>query len=191
MYPNPTLAVGFIDILFAFVIGFGLESVKEERWVSDFIHNWKDLSLWFFVLSNVVVIGSWVGYHRTTLPQDLDNLPHTLRFVIDVILVFLYFRLMRNIDGPHFDPHLMFAIMFQAFVWYGIGDVMALFDRQDRWRQELATAGGLSLSFFLWQYARKLLAEGNDSRWRKLILGEALVLILYRVLPGNPSALPH
>ena len=119
---NAGIGLSFIDILFAFVVGFGLDNVKDKPWVSDFLHNWTNRDLWMFVLGNAVVVGSWIGYHKVMmgLDREVNTWQSLLRFVVDVILLFVYFRLLANID----NPRLVFAIIFQIFFWYVIWDAI-------------------------------------------------------------------
>ena len=113
---NTGIGLGFIDVLFAFVVGFGLENVNDKPWVRELLSNWLDRDLWMFVLANTVVVGSWIGYHKAMmyLNREVNNLQSLSRFIIDVILLFEYFRLLANIG----DPRLMFAIIFQVFILY-------------------------------------------------------------------------
>jgi len=105
MNENQTSKVGlsFIDILFAVVVGIGFERAIGRPWFRDLPGNWSELDLWMFVLGNTVVIASWVGYHRMMTQEKLDpevgSVQGFLRFLVDVILLFLYCRIVVVIDA--------------------------------------------------------------------------------------------
>ena|SRR3990167_10704618 len=119
---NTGIGLGFIDVLFAFVVGFGLENVAGKPWVGDLFNNRLDRDLWMFVLANTVVVGSWIGYHKAMmyLNREVDTWQALLRFIIDAILLFEYFRLLGNIA----NPRLMFAIISQIFILYLLWDLI-------------------------------------------------------------------
>jgi len=106
MNENQSSKVGlsFIDILFAVVVGIGFERAIGRPWFRNLLDNRLDLDFWMFVLGNTVVIASWVGYHRMMTEAKLDpevsSVQGFLRFLVDVILLFLYCRIVVVIDAP-------------------------------------------------------------------------------------------
>jgi hypothetical protein len=101
---TPKVGLSFIDILFAVVVGIGLERATGRPWFRNLPDYWLDLDFWMFVLGNTVVIASWVGYHRMMTEEKLDpevrSKQGLLRFLVDVVLLFLYCRIVVVIDAP-------------------------------------------------------------------------------------------
>ena len=177
------IGLGFIDILFAFVVGFGLEDVRSKPWVSDLFHNWLDRDLWMFVLANTVVVGSWIGYHGAMmhLRKEVDTRQSLLRFVIDVILLFEYFRLLGNIG----NPPLVFAIIFQIFVWYVLWDLIVRTEGTPGKEAPIVASATVfwGLIFGItWLIARKVpWTSYENAEWLTLAAAGMIGTFLYRV----------
>jgi len=144
MNENQSSKVGlsFIDILFAVVVGIGFERAIGRPWFRDLPGNWSELDLWMFVLGNIVVIASWVGYHRMMTQDKLDpevgSVQGFLRFLVDVILLFLYCRIVVVIDAP-LD---VFRTIVWVFVLYLVWDWIVITERRVEKRS------GVSLLWF-------------------------------------------
>lgn len=113
----------FIDILFAVVLGqsFVLLS-SEEGFKSWFVDPWKNaFGIATLLLVYGLVITSWVGYHRSTRVYPIKN---PLRFVIDVLLLFLYY--MGFVNAGNFE--LVNWIFFFTFLSYTVWDVFRIFE---------------------------------------------------------------
>lgn len=180
---NTGIGLGFIDVLFAFVVGFGLENVREEPWVRELLNNWLDRELWMFILANTVVVGSWIGYHKAMmhLNREVDTWQSLLRFVIDAILLFEYFRLLGNIA----DPRLMFAIIFQVFTLYLLWDFIVKMEEVEAkklarlWRP--ATAFWWLIFGIIYLLARNVPWTGyENTEWLFLAAAGFIGTFLYR-----------
>ena len=115
------VGLGFVDILFAIVVGIGFERAIGRPWFRSLSGNLLELDLWMFVLSNTVVIASWVGYHRMMTEERLDpevsSVQGFLRFVVDIILLFLYCRLLVVIDAPLDAFKTIAWVFFLYLIW--------------------------------------------------------------------------
>jgi hypothetical protein len=113
------VGLGFVDILFAIVVGIGFERAIGRPWFRSLPDHWLELDLWMFLLGNTVVIASWVGYHRMMTEEKLDpevsSVQGLLRFVVDILLLFLYCRLLVIIDAP-LDAFRIIAWIFFLYV---------------------------------------------------------------------------
>ncbi len=137
------VGLSFVDILFAVVVGIGFERAIGRPWFRNLLGNWSELDLWIFVLGNTVVIASWVGYHRMMTQEELDPEVSTrqgfLRFLVDIILLFLYCRLLVAIDAP-LDA---FGTIVWIFLLYVIWDWIVITEKPVKKRS------GVSLLWFV------------------------------------------
>ena len=137
------VGLGFVDILFAVVVGIGFEQAIERPWFRAFPYNWLAPDLWMFVLGNTIVIASWVGYHRMMTEEELDpevsSLQGALRFVLDIFLLVLYCRLLVAIE----DPLDALEIIAWVFSLYVIWDWIVITERYVQKRS------GVSLLWFV------------------------------------------
>jgi Domain of unknown function (DUF4406) len=185
-------AVGltFIDILFAVVVGVGLTEVTSRPWVTDFLGNWRELGLWVFIFGITVVVASWVGYHKmmagepatdTRRPaQPLDPEIRTWqgfsRFIIDIVLLFLYYRLLVRID----HPLLVLSLVLVIFVLYVAWDCVVITE------QPIGKRGGVTVIwtvFFLLVFlvARYRLQTVDWLAWLLLLIGCICGAVAYRL----------
>jgi len=163
--------LGFVDILFAVVVGIGFERAIGKPWFRALPYKWLDLDLWMFVLGNTIVIASWVGYHRMMTEEKLDpevgSPQGVLRFVVDIILLVLYCRLLVASDAP-LDAFETIAWIFSLYV---IWDWIVITERYVEKRS------GVSLLWFavflgLYFGARKVQTlPGEFSRFLPCLLG--------------------
>jgi len=120
------VALDFIDVLFAIVVGIGLERVIDKTWITRL--DFSELHLWLFVLANLIVIGSWIGYHgamKSGLKSGVETKQALARFLIDIVLLFQYARLLASFD----DPQRLFSLIFQVFFWYVVWDLVVATER--------------------------------------------------------------
>jgi hypothetical protein len=174
------VGLGFVDILFAVVVGIGFEQAIGRPWFRAFPYNWLDPDLWMFVLGNTVVIASWVGYHRMMTEEELDpevsSIQGTLRFVVDIFLLVLYCRLLVAIEGP-LDA---LEIIVWVFSLYVVWDWIVV---TERYVQKRSGVSLLWLVLFLGLYlgargVQKL--PGGVSRFLPCLLGVCFA-IAYRL----------
>jgi hypothetical protein len=188
---GPAIGLSFIDILFALVVGVGLTEVIRRPWVTDFLGNWRELDLWVFVLGNTVVVASWVGYHKMMAGEPTTNAGRLaepldpeirsgqsfVRFVIDIVLLFLYYRLLVRIDNPLLVPCLVCWIFFFYIVW----DCVVITE------QPIGKRGGVTviwtlfliLVFFAGRYY--LLTAHSPAGWFCLFIGGICGAVAYRL----------
>jgi len=118
--------VRFIDILFAVVIGqsFVLLS-SENRFTSWFAQPYENaIKIATYLLVFVLVITSWVGYHRSV---SLFPIRSALRFVIDIGLLFLYYLGFVSVD----NFEIVLWIFFFSFLMYTVWDCIRLWEYWD------------------------------------------------------------
>lgn len=146
---GPAVGLTFIDILFAVVVGVGLTDVTGRAWITDFFANWRGADLWAFILGNTVVVASWVGYHKMMagrfkahagasaepLDPEVRTPQGVLRFIIDIVLLFLYYRLLVRIDYPL----LVLSLVCWIFLLYIIWDCIVVTE------QPIGKRGGVTL----------------------------------------------
>ncbi|HYT66030.1 MAG TPA: hypothetical protein VEL51_06415 [Vicinamibacterales bacterium] len=134
IHPEPELGLKdtglhYTDILFGFVI--------HELFIR--IQNWPSLDSavkWHLVAGTVLVLGSWIGYHRSRNRPAYEvkffNLP-LFGFVVDQLMLILYFRIaiLTPITGPA-SPDWAFVVRSTlrlvtfVFVLYLTWDLLAL-----------------------------------------------------------------
>ncbi len=187
---GPAVALSFIDILFAVVVGVGLTGVVGKPWVADFFANVNALDLWVFVLANTVVVASWVGYHKMMagapatdgepitepLDPEIRTVQGFLRFLIDIVLLFLYFRMLVEID----HPILVLGVIVWVFVLYVGWDCIVITEHP------IGKRGGVTIMwaiFFLAAFlvGRYALSPANHIAWLCLLLGSIDGAVSYRL----------
>jgi len=95
---------------------------SEQGFKSWFAEPWKNaFGIATLLLVYGLVITSWVGYHRSTRIYPIKN---PLRFVIDVLLLFLYY--MGFVNANNFE--LVTWIFFFTFLSYTIWDIFRIFE---------------------------------------------------------------
>lgn len=112
--------VRFIDILFAVVIGqsFGILVSQEgyKSWLSQPVENTFGIAT--FLLVYVLVITSWIGYHRSIKFYPIKS---PLRFVVDIFLLFIYYVGFVNANNFEIIMAQVFPLSFLLYtVWDGI-----------------------------------------------------------------------
>lgn len=117
------ISVDFIDPLFAVALGLNFEEIGREPW---FGHIWVALGTpdTRFIIATVLlgyatVILSWVGYHRSVKrnPIKLSKLSGWGRFILDVILLILYFLLLVRYHNFGGELYVLGFIYFVFIVW--------------------------------------------------------------------------
>jgi succinate dehydrogenase hydrophobic anchor subunit len=135
--------VSFIDVLFAVVIGqsFVLLTATDyySAWFAEPLKNAFGLST--LVLVYALVVTSWVGYH-----QSVENYPlkSVGRFLIDIVLLFLYYYAFAN---AKFFGSVLFAIT-ASFFAYTIWDSIRIYENRNNLINDLWKRMFVSLVFF-------------------------------------------
>ena len=116
-----------------------------------------------FVLGNTVVIASWVGYHRMMTEEKLDpevsSVQGFLRFLVDVILLFLYCRIVVVIDAP-LD---VFRTIVWVFLLYLVWDLIVITERRVEKRS------GVSLLWFVTFLGLYCAARELEKGWGQFV----------------------
>src|SRR5437870_409284 len=99
--------------MFAIVVGqsfiFLSAPQRFPTWIASRTENAEQLL--DTVLAYILVIGSWVGFHKSVKEQAIRNVS---RFIIDIALLFLYYLAFVNVESLNST----FLILFAAFVGY-------------------------------------------------------------------------
>jgi len=175
--------VRFIDILFAVVLGqsFVLLSSEEgfKPWLGEPLKNAFGIATLLLVYG--LVITSWIGYHRSTRIFPIKN---PLRFVIDVLLLFLYY--MGFVNSNNFE--LVSWIFFLTFFSYTIWDILRIFEYYDQkgvirlLLKRLAISAIFAALFFVSTYGYiQLVKEITGIEWAFFVVS-LLLLIIFRYL---------
>ncbi len=79
--------INLVDILYAIVLAQGFVYLSSNSGFFSWITSGDIISIWNTLNAYTLVVGSWIRYHAS-----VENYPEgSLRFVIDVILMFLYY----------------------------------------------------------------------------------------------------
>ena len=106
----------FVDPLFAVVLSLSLGQILSlNSWVWDLSKGARTFEFWVLMLGYLFVVLSWIGYHRSlrTAPLRADTLPGIFRFIVDVVLLMLYFLLL--ISFQDFGRVLWLIVVVFAF----------------------------------------------------------------------------
>ena len=127
-----SVGLGFIDVLFALVVGKVLDSLARPASVPP-------VGRWQLALAFVVTVGSWVGYHnslnRPTYLVRFPNLP-LCQFILDTALVVVYYFLAVTAEGVTRSARPASALpevwlVATSFVLYVLWDWVGLLIRKD------------------------------------------------------------
>lgn len=95
-----TIAIDFIDPLFAVVLNVSFAQIIQEDWFQDYSrifhtpYTFEVATLLFLGYGTVIL--SWVGYHRSInrAPLVVGRAPGFARFILDILLLIAYFVLL-------------------------------------------------------------------------------------------------
>jgi len=134
--------VGFIDILFAVVIGQSFVLLIDKEYYANWFNNIpaNAFGLATLLLVYGLVISSWVGYHQSVKKYELRSI---WRFLIDVILLFLYYVAFANANN--FD--IILGILIASFVSYSVWDLLRVIEYLESPRRDLLIRLGYSVGF--------------------------------------------
>lgn len=190
------ISVDFIDPLFAVALGLNFEELGKEPW---FCHIGAALGapdtrfiVATILLGYATVILSWVGYHLSVKrnPIRLSELSGWGRFILDVILLIVYFLLLVRYHDFGSEICLLAWIYLIFIVW----DVLKMLEHpragyesdEDAWRRSVAQRGvtvfwflvfaGLA-SFYRFHPPRDRFSYEDWFVWS----GAAISTVLYRI----------
>lgn len=117
---EPRFLLDFIDPLFAVVLSLSFGQILvADSWIWDLSKGVQEFEFWVLMLGYLFVVLSWIGYHKSlrTAPLRANTLPGIFRFVVDVVLLILYFLLL--ISFRDFERVLRFIVVILVFfvVW--------------------------------------------------------------------------
>ncbi len=172
--------VSFIDVLFAVVIGQSFVLLTDPEYYSTwFAQPYANaFGLSTLLLVYALVITSWVGYHQSV---DVYPLRSVGRFLIDIILLFLYYFAFAN--AKDFGAVLL-AITF-SYLMYVIWDSFRIYENRANVNTDLKKRWGISIAFLVFylvaylSYGYAIPKVGQGIEWLFLAIAIAL-LIVYR-----------
>ena len=110
------LFVRFVEVLFAVVIGQSFLALSApsgiSSWVASPLQNITTLGN--VILAYSLVVTSWIGYHDSVKRLPMRNVG---RFVIDIILLFLYSLAFANVKSFATMSIILFAVFLLYFTW--------------------------------------------------------------------------
>jgi hypothetical protein len=116
------IGIDFIDPLFAVAFDINFAELLHQGWFKNF--HLLELPENAFVLGTlvlcyVVVIWSWVGYHKSIakLAISLRRRAGAGRFVLDVVLLLLYFVLLASFENFRRELWIL-VVIFSFFVFW-------------------------------------------------------------------------
>jgi len=110
------LFVKFIDILFAVVTGQSFVFLASNMGVSAWLANISNNVVTFgdAILAYSLMVTSWIGYHASTTKLPMKNVG---RFIIDIVLLFLYYLAFVNVTSFSYTSLIIFAVFLLYFIW--------------------------------------------------------------------------
>ena len=141
-----SVGIGFVDVLFALVMGQILASVNwnvlhSADWAGLFSRPHPHIAN--LLVATVVTLASWIGYHnsvnRPRFKIRFINWP-LLQFVVDIVLVLDYWLLATLAGGSAGVPpssRLTAFLVFLAFLLYCFWDLISFLIGRQRKYQEL------------------------------------------------------
>jgi len=124
--------VSFIDLLFAVVLGQSFILISGEdmlpTWVADFLNSIP--VIFNVLLVYALIITSWVGYHKSVIVLPIKS---AYRFIVDVILLFLYYAAFRYVNSIE-SLTIIFSLIFCLyFVWNLIRYFIEYAQERSKW----------------------------------------------------------
>lgn len=110
--------VGFIDVLFSVVVGISF---------AQFVPITLEFKSFTAILAYATVVASWVGYHKA-FGSGSDKYKGPYRFVIDIILLYLYYYLINSFN----NFPLMLVILPIIFGFYLLWELCRLIELQKK-----------------------------------------------------------
>ena len=112
--------VSFIDVLFGVVVGISFV---------QFVPITLEFKTFTALLAYATVVASWVGYHKA-LSNGSDKYIGPSRFVIDIILLYLYYYLISSFNN--FPLMLfIFPIIFVFYVLWELSRLIELWKKNE------------------------------------------------------------
>ena len=174
------LFVRFIEFLFAVVIGQSFLLLSSPTGVSSWVANplGNILTLGNAILAYSLVVTSWIGYHDSTQKLPMRNVG---RFVIDILLLFLYSLTFAKLNSFATISIILFAVFLLYFAWTLIRLYEYFQVRREYYLiRRTVQAGVFAIAFFV---VALLVTFYPDATLQGVMLDVSfLLLILYRKL---------
>jgi hypothetical protein len=163
--------IGFVDILFGVVVGISF---------AQFVPITLEFKTFTAILAYSTVVASWVGFHKG-FKSGSDDYKGPYRFVIDIILLYLYYYLINSFN----DFPLMLVILPIIFGFYVLWELRRLIElgirKESKYRMKWDI---LFLELFLIQllvYA--YFAELSSLTWFYWVfwIASMSIIIIYRI----------
>lgn len=176
-----SIYVSFIDILFAVVLGQSFVLLNSEEGFKPWLVQPRENAFGIATLLLVygLVITSWIGYHQSTRKYPIKS---PLRFVIDVLLLFLYY--VGFVNANNFE--IVSWIFFFTFLSYTLWDVFRIVEYRTEMTSELWKRLGISVGFAIMFLIISLAHVPMETQiqgieWG-LFVAILVLLVLYRYL---------
>lgn len=176
-----SIYVSFIDILFAVVLGQSFVLLNSEEGFKPWLVQPRENAFGIATLLLVygLVITSWIGYHQSTRKYPIKS---PLRFVIDVLLLFLYY--VGFVNANNFE--IVSWIFFFTFLSYTLWDVFRIVEYRTEMTPELWKRLGISVGFAIMFLIISLAYVPMETQiqgieWG-LFVAILVLLVLYRYL---------
>jgi hypothetical protein len=180
--------ISFVDVLFSVIVATSF---------TRFYPITLDFQTFTVILAYTTVVASWVGYHKDFL-KGLDKYVGPYRFVIDLILIYLYNYLINSFK----DFRLMLFIFPIIFGFYVLWELSRYFE-SGRSRQVVIKIilNGIFLILFLIQLAVYLSTESyvksgdlvgispQTLQWAFWTTSMTMIIV-YRVTPSTSKPPP-
>ncbi len=128
------IAIDFIDPLFATVISLNFAQIMMESWftpanlskyfqqpwlVSSELDTSSKLQIAGLLLAYLTIVTSWVGYHVSikNSPIDVEKSAGFFRFIVDIVLLALYWLLLIDFQSLTFQLYLLILVFLTFVVW--------------------------------------------------------------------------
>lgn len=182
------LYVRFVDILFAVVLAQSFTIISSPNglllWLSDINQHLLNLGSVFLVYT--VVVTSWIGYHTSVAKLPIKSV---WRFIIDIILLFLYNFAFMNIASFRTIMIILAAIFFMYLLWVSIRFIEYK-SESSRWdiKKRVWQAISFFIVFLVLAVATHLFS--NPTADGIILVTAIALLVLYRyVYKGGPKEL--
>lgn len=180
MKSSPEIYSGFIDILFAIVIAQSFVLLEDKDWYRPYFEypviNAFNITL--ILLVYTLIITSWIGYHESIIHHKET----VYRFIIDILLLFLYYLAFVSIKDFNFILTIFNIIFFIYLIW----DFFRIFENyksKEKWKlvkRTGVTALFFTIYFFVHEIYNTIIIGVEGIEWAILIVMFVL-LIMYRV----------
>jgi hypothetical protein len=195
--PDPKYRHEFVGMMFAVTIGeVGLQTAALVQ-THEFAQYLPAVS--HLILATIMIATSWVGWTLSRAPGaqlDVNGIfeREFLVLLVDVVLVIVYFILVRTVDfgtegHPRIDPPSTVAFWILVIFWlYLFWDVLT--NKKEKswkdWREKAGRRMAPTVMCLILAYATKYLIANSDYRhWVTADLALLSLVLLFRALKSR------